>query len=51
MDERGLRTQQTPAMPYFPLAAFSSMMLALLVERSGLGFLEVGGGSVIVMAI
>ena len=37
-------TQQMPAMPYFPLAAFSSMMLALLEWRSSLGFLEAGGG-------
>ena len=36
-------------MPYFPSAAFASMMLALLERRSSLGFLGAGGSAIVVV--
>ncbi len=36
--DKELLTTHTPAMAYFPSAAFRSMILALFWDRSGLGF-------------
>ena len=46
-DKRKRLTQQTPAMPYLPFAAFSSMTLALLSRRSSFGFLDAGWSAIV----